>query len=90
MRTSLFLIMALMITGMVACQNPSSRQETQKPNIIFIFADDWGFGKVSNFHQGEDVPHDYLLYNPNPALGPAQYRTVLTEILPRGLTIRPS
>ena len=39
------------LLGMFACQNQSTKIEDQKPNIIFILADDLGYGDLGSYGQ---------------------------------------
>ncbi|MDO7172452.1 sulfatase [Mariniflexile sp. AS56] len=45
MKTKLIALLFILIS--VGCSSSKAQQQVDKPNIIFIFADDWGYGDIS-------------------------------------------
>ena len=52
LQTLYFLITILIIT---ACDNPPETPKTQHPNIIYILADDLGYGDISAYNPDSKV-----------------------------------
>lgn len=41
-----------MLALVISCDKENTKKESEKPNIVFIFADDWGFGDLG-YHNSE-------------------------------------
>jgi arylsulfatase A-like enzyme len=46
-------IAMIVMLGMGACKEHTNQMEHEKPNIIFIFTDDWGFGDLGCYGHSE-------------------------------------
>ncbi|TKG96118.1 N-acetylgalactosamine 6-sulfate sulfatase (GALNS) [Puteibacter caeruleilacunae] len=56
-RTLSFYLMAFVLFGLLSCSK-IKEQEQEQPNILFIFADDWGFGDLGCYgHKEVNTPY---------------------------------
>ena len=58
MKTKHALIVALLLAPLPALRAAAAPAPTAKPNLVFIFADDWGWGDLSC--HGQSLPYGEL------------------------------
>lgn len=44
-----------LLSALFSCSQPPEEKESTKPNIIFIFADDWGFGDLGCYGNADPI-----------------------------------
>lgn len=59
-RHCLTLLLSSVVLFFFSCQQPGGEQTTKKPNIIYVLADDMGYGDVAAFNENSKIKTPHL------------------------------